>query len=161
MTKKIAFYKINHIFAKYYNLVAFKMKLSNTSEYAIRILSFMARNPERKYAAKYLIEQLKISDKYLRKILTILSKEGIIISIQGRDGGYAFQKNIQEIFLSDIINATEGMEKYLGCVLGFSECSDENACTFHEKWVVARATIIQNFQETSLADLNLKGNIKF
>ncbi len=137
------------------------MILSNTSEYAIRILSFMARNPERKYTAKYLIEQLKISDKYLRRILTILSREGIIISIQGRDGGYTFQKKIRDIFLSDIINATEGMEKYLGCVLGFSECSDENPCSFHTKWVATRATIIQNFQETTLADLSLKGNIKF
>lgn len=137
------------------------MKLSSTSEYAIRILSFMALNPERKYAAKYLIEQLKISDKYLRRILTMLTKEGIIKSIQGREGGYVFQKKIQEIFLSDIINATEGMEKYLGCVLGFSECSDENPCAFHDQWAATRATIIQNFQETSLANLNLKGNIKF
>ena len=137
------------------------MKLSNTSEYAIRILSFMAREPEKKYSAKYMVEKLKISDKYLRRILTTLSKEGIIMSIQGREGGYTFQKKIKEIFLSDIIDATEGMEKYLGCVLGFSECSDINPCTFHTKWVAARAVIIDNFNHTSLADLNLKGNIKF
>ena len=137
------------------------MILSNTSEYAIRILSFMARNPERKYTAKYLIEQLKISDKYLRRILTILSQGGIIKSIQGREGGYTFQKKIQEIFLSDIINTTEGMEKYLGCILGFSECSDENPCSFHAKWITTRTTLIHNLQETSLADLNLTGNTKF
>ena len=137
------------------------MKLSNTSEYAIRILSYMAQDPERKYSAKYLVEQLKISDKYLRRILTTLSKEGIIISIRGREGGYAFQKKIHKIFLSDIINATEGMEKYLGCVLGFSECSDEKPCAFHTKWVAVRSAIINSFQETSLADLNLSGNVKF
>ena len=137
------------------------MKLSNTSEYSIRILSFMARDPERKYTAKYLVEQLNISDKYLRRILTTLSREGIIMSIQGRDGGYTFQKEIQEIFLSDIINATEGMEKYMGCILGFNECSNENPCCFHTKWVATRATIIHNLQETSLANLSLKGNIKF
>jgi Rrf2 family protein len=121
----------------------------------------MAREPEKKYSAKYMVEKLKISDKYLRRILTTLSKEGIIRSIQGREGGYTFQKKIKEIFLSDIIDATEGMEKYLGCVLGFSECSDINPCTFHTKWVAARAVIIDNFNHTSLADLNLKGNIKF
>jgi len=137
------------------------MKLSNTSEYALRILSFMARDAERKYSAKYLVEKLKISDKYLRRILTILSKEGIIVSSQGREGGYTFQKKIRDIFLSDIIDATEGMEKYLGCVLGFSECSDENPCAFHQQWVTTRAKIVHDFQETSLADLNLKGNIKF
>jgi len=137
------------------------MKLSNTSEYAIRILSFMARDAEKKYAAKYLVEQLKISDKYLRRILTILTKAGIIISIRGREGGYAFQKKLQEIFLSDIIEATEGMDKYLGCILGFSECSDETPCVLHSKWIAARTALINNFLETSLADINLKGNIKF
>jgi len=137
------------------------MKLSNTSEYAIRILSFMAREPEKKYAAKLLVEKLKISDKYLRRILTSLTKSGIIISTQGREGGYAFQKKIQDIFLSDIIDVTEGMEKYMGCVLGFSECSDSDPCTFHEEWVKARVTMIQSFNNTSLAGLNLKGNIKF
>jgi len=121
----------------------------------------MARDPERKYSAKYMVEQLKISDKYLRKILTSLSKSGLIISTQGRDGGYAFHKKIQEIFLSDIINATEGMEKYLGCVLGFSDCSDDNPCAFHQKWVKVREGIISSFEETTLADLSLEGNIKF
>jgi len=121
----------------------------------------MAQNPEKKYAAKYLIEQLKISDKYLRRILTTLSKEGIITSIQGREGGYTFQKKIKEIFISDIIDATEGMEKYLGCVLGFSECSDNNPCAFHAEWVQARATIIDSFQNTTLADLKLNENTKF
>jgi len=137
------------------------MKLSNTSEYAIRILGFMAREPERKFSAKYMVEKLKISDKYLRRILTSLTKSGIIISTQGREGGYAFQKKIQDIFLSDIIDVTEGMEKYMGCVLGFSECSDSNPCAFHKEWVKARVTMIQSFKNTSLADLSLTGNIKF
>ena len=121
----------------------------------------MAREPERKYSAKYMVEKLKISDKYLRRILTSLTKAGIIISTQGREGGYVFQKKIQEIFLSDIIDVTEGMEKYMGCVLGFSECSDSSPCAFHNEWVFVRETMIQRFKNTSLADLNLTGNIKF
>jgi Rrf2 family protein len=121
----------------------------------------MARDADKKYAAKYLVEQLKISDKYLRRILTVLTKAGIIVSIRGREGGYAFQKKIQEIFLSDIVNATGGMDKYQDCVLGFSECSDETPCVLHSQWVVARTIIINNFLKTSLAAINVKGNIKF
>ena len=136
------------------------MKLSKTSEYAIRILSFMAREPEKKYSAKYMVEQLQISDKYLRKILTTLSKSGIIKSTKGRDGGYIFQKEIQEIFLSDIIDSIEGMEKYLSCVLGFSECSDVEPCAFHQQWVHVRNTLVESLNSTSLAHLNLEENIK-
>ena len=44
------------------------MKLGNTSEYAIRILSFMAKNDSQMYFAKFLVVKLSISDKYLRLI---------------------------------------------------------------------------------------------
>lgn len=68
------------------------MKLSKTSEYALRILIFMAKEPEQLYTAKQLVEELNVSDKYLRRLMTDLSKSGFIRSVQGRDGGYMFIK---------------------------------------------------------------------
>jgi Rrf2 family protein len=73
------------------------MKLSKTSEYALRILSFMARYPDKLYAARHLVEKLKISDKYLRRLMTDLSKAGFIRSRQGREGGCFFAKKISSI----------------------------------------------------------------
>jgi hypothetical protein len=55
-----------------------KMKLTNTSEYALRILTFMARNPEGLFSAKSLVEKLNISDKYLRRLMTDLAKVRIL-----------------------------------------------------------------------------------
>lgn len=107
------------------------MILNNTTEYALRILAFMMKDPERMYSASYLIDELKISDKYLRRIMTNLSKAGFIKSIQGRDGGYVFDKNVDKIFVSDIIDVTEGLSKHLACVLGFENCSDQNPCALH------------------------------
>ena len=137
------------------------MKLSNTSEYAIRILSFMAKEPNALYSAKSLIEILHISDKYLRKLMTDLSKAGFIKSVQGRDGGYSFNKSIKDIYLSDIIDVAEGMEKYKRCVLGFDKCSDENPCVMHNNWVDVRAKFITAVEQITLADLNFKNINKF
>ena len=137
------------------------MKLSNTSEYAIRILSFMAKEPEHKYSAKYLVETLAISDKYLRRLMTDLSKAGFIKSSQGRDGGYSFSKKINEIILSDIIDSVEGMEKYIGCVLGFPKCSDENPCVMHSAWTNVRKEFINTFQNKTLADFDYSEIYKY
>lgn len=130
------------------------MKLSHTSEYALRILSFMAKEPEKRYSAKYLVEQLKISDKYLRRLMTDLVKSGFIKSIQGRDGGYTFAKTIDQIILADIIDSVEGMEKYMGCVLGFDRCSDSNPCVMHATWVTVRQEFANTFNNKTLADFN-------
>jgi len=137
------------------------MRLSKTSEYALRILSFMAKESEQKYSAKYLVETLKISDKYLRRLMTDLSKAGFIKSIQGREGGYSFAKNINQIYLSEIIDSVEGMDKYMGCVLGFDECSDENPCVMHSTWTHVREKFTETFQHKTLADFNYNEIYKF
>ncbi len=136
------------------------MKLSKTSEYAIRILSYMAKENNELFSAKQLIEKLGVSDKYLRKLMTLLSKVQLINSKQGRYGGYCFSKNTKDIYISDIINAVEGMDKYLGCILGFDDCSDENPCSMHEVWVETREKLLKTFSETSLYEISQKNSLK-
>ncbi|NDP20877.1 MAG: Rrf2 family transcriptional regulator [Paludibacter sp.] len=130
------------------------MILTNTTEYALRILSFMVKDPTRQYSAKFLIEELKISDKYLRRIMTDLSKAGFIRSIQGRDGGYVFNKNLDEIYLKDIINVTEGLNKHFACVLGFEQCSDKNPCALHETFKHLKNEYLKIFANKNLSNID-------
>lgn len=137
------------------------MKLSNTSEYALRILIYMGKDVQRLYSAKQLVEALHISDKYLRRLMTDLTKSGIISSIQGRDGGYLIAKKPEEIKLADIIEAIEGMDKYTGCLLGFENCSDENPCALHSSLGPIRREFFSIFTKKSLNDLDYKEINKF
>ena len=137
------------------------MKLSKTSEYALRILIFMAKNPEELYTAKYLIEKLTVSDKYLRRLMTDLSKSGFIRSTQGRDGGYTFAKDIHDIFLYDIIDSVEGMEQLNDCVLGFNECSCSNPCAMHDDWIIIREKLNKVFNQTKLSDLEFDKILRY
>lgn len=130
------------------------MKLSNTAEYALRILIYMGKDVQRMYSAKQLVEALKISDKYLRRLMTDLTKSGIILSIQGRDGGYIIAKKPEEVKLADIIEAIEGMDKYTGCLLGFENCSDDNPCALHSSLGAIRQEFFNVFNNKSLNDMN-------
>ncbi|OJV37945.1 MAG: hypothetical protein BGO29_12675 [Bacteroidales bacterium 36-12] len=137
------------------------MKLSNTSEYALRILCFMAKDENKLYSAKYLIDELQISDKYLRRLMTKLTKSGFISSSQGRDGGYKFLKKTNEIYLADVIDSVEGMDKYMGCVLGFCECSDENPCVMHSTWSPVRDEFLKVFNSKTISDMDIMTVSKF
>lgn len=130
------------------------MKLSNTAEYALRILIYMGKDVQRLYSAKQLVEALKISDKYLRRLMTDLAKSGIVTSIQGRDGGYIIAKKPGEIKLADIIEAIEGMDKYTGCLLGFEDCSDHKPCALHSSLGPIREEFFRVFTQKSLNDLD-------
>jgi len=137
------------------------MKLSKTSEYALRILIFMAKEPDKMYTAKQLIEELKVSDKYLRRLMTDLSKSGFIQSVQGREGGYTFIKSINEIFLFDVIDSVEGMDKLNSCVLGFEKCSCTNPCAMHDTWQHVRAELNKVFRETTLSNMDFKKTLRY
>lgn len=63
------------------------MTFSKTTEYALRVLALMAGDDKKLYSSLELHKKLKIPKKYLQRLLTDLSKSGLIKSIQGRSGG--------------------------------------------------------------------------
>ena len=129
------------------------MILSKTSQYAIRVLSYMINSDLQVFSAHHLIKTLGIPDKYLRQLLTNLSKAGFIKSIRGRDGGYVFARNANRIYLSEIIDAVDGMDKYHKCLLGFSECDDGHPCSLHEKWAPLREKLLAFINNTTLIEV--------
>lgn len=137
------------------------MILSKTSEYAIRILSYMASSEGELYSAKSILEKISIPQKYMRRIMTDLSKHGFIQSVQGRDGGYKFLKNPSQIYISDIIDALDGMEKFVGCILGFEECSCKNPCALHESYLETKEKLHKTFSETNLLTIKNSSFLRF
>lgn len=87
--------------------------------------------------------------------MTDLKKSGFIKSTQGRDGGYEFVKRPEEIYLADVINAVEGMQKYMGCALGFDKCRDDNPCVMHNTWVPVRDEFLRVFTTKTIKDLDI------
>lgn len=138
-----------------------QMNLSNTARYAVRVVSYMAYNRKNMYTAKELVEALNISDKYLKRILTTLTKYNIIKSIQGRYGGYLIADKPENITIYKIVAAIDNIEKYSGCVLGFDVCSDENPCALHNKWAPIRDELVQFLNNNTVADVMYSDFSKF
>ena len=68
------------------------MNFSKTTEYALRILSYMSLDENRLYTANDLFDKLQIPFRYLRKQMNFLLKQGLLVSIQGKQGGYQIAK---------------------------------------------------------------------
>jgi len=129
------------------------MNFSKTTSYSLNILSFMAINEDEKMSAKYLHEKLSIPYPYLRQVLTSLSHNGFIQSKRGRSGGFTFSKPKEEIFIADIIDATDGLDSFNRCILGFKKCPFDQQCSMHGIWEKTRNNILTVLKETSLADI--------
>ena len=129
------------------------MNFSKTTEYALRILSYISLDEYKLYSATELSEKLDIPYRYLRKLMNILSKQGLLNSIQGKQGGYKIAKNLSDITLFEIVNATEDYSKENQCFFGFQECPLQNRCSMHNKLGEVRDQTKKKKKNTSLLDI--------
>ena len=129
------------------------MKFSTTTEYALRIVSYMALNETKLYRADDVIEDLQIPQRYLRKLLTKLTKNGILKSVQGKKGGYIIAKNIEDISLLDIVKAAGEKLGLNECFFGLKKCDFHENCTLHNKWADINKNIIDTLASTKLSDV--------
>jgi len=117
-------------------------------------MAYLAQLPEGKYAlAKDMGRELGIPPNYLGKVLQALAREGLLVSLRGRNGGFRMDRKPDEICLFDILSAVEPMKRYETCILGHKKCSDETACPIHYTWKEARDRVVNMFRKTQLTRL--------
>src|SRR5210317_1582019 len=98
------------------------MNLSKTSKYAFRILGHMAKDEKALFSSQQLHREIDVPERYLRRLLTDLSKKGFIKSVQGRQVGFTFARDISKIFLIVIVDSIDGRKSLDGCILGYESC---------------------------------------
>jgi len=130
------------------------MKFNKTTEYALRILSYMAKDEKKSYSTSEIYDALKIPFRYLRRLMTDMTKTGLIKSIQGKYGGFQFEKKINDISMFDIVKSSD--ENYFNtqCFFGFQTCSLNNICIMHNEWARIRIDIEKTLSKTKLSDVN-------
>jgi len=134
------------------------MILSNTSQYAIRILAYMADQKNSPLInATELAEILYIPYKFLTKIMTELVKIDLVESIRGREGGFKLKKKSSDIMVNDILDLFNDSIKDEQCVLGIGFCNGLCKCALHDQWMEPKLLLQKMFRESSLEDIAGQG----
>jgi Rrf2 family protein len=127
---------------------------SQTTEYAIRAMIEIARQPEdESRLVRQLAERLEIPHFYLAKILHQLVRARILESVRGRGGGFRLAKPAAQIPLLHIVRQFEDIDKTTDCILGRPKCSDVEACPLHDFWRDVRTRYVHELESKSVKDL--------
>jgi len=116
----------------------------------------MSKHSTDRLSANYLHNKLDIPYSYLRQVLHELSENGFINGAKGRNGGFTFSRDVNTIFISEIIDSTEGLESFNRCIMGFDKCPFDGECPMHPVWEKTRNEILEVLKKTTLAELSLK-----
>ncbi|MCD6211934.1 MAG: Rrf2 family transcriptional regulator [Sulfurovum sp.] len=134
------------------------MQLSNSSQYAIRILAYMTDKKDSPLInATELAETLFIPYKFLTKIMTDLVKVDLVESIRGREGGFKLKKKSSDIMVGDILDVFNDSIKDEQCVLGIGFCNGLCKCALHDQWMEPKLLLQKMFRESSLEDIAGRG----
>ncbi len=133
------------------------MKISTKGRYALEAVFDLAIHSRDKHEQlRKIAERRDISENYLEQIFMYLKKEGIVKSIRGSHGGYAFAKNIDLITCGEVIRAVEGKISPVKCVsLGNekSECIRYDRCVTKLVWEKMRDGINDMADSVTVKDL--------
>ncbi len=129
------------------------MKLSKTTEYALRTMIFLARedgiNNARKISAA-----CDIPLKYFQKISHLLATKDLLDIHRGKNGGFALSKSASEISVYDIITASQEPENNAeSCRLFGGDCHFvelKDACTLRQALIKVEAIEQELFSSLSL-----------
>lgn len=110
------------------------LRIGKLTDYAMLILSQMARVPHTVLSATSLAERLHLTTPTVSKILKILSEAGLVNSVRGAEGGYHLARSGADITVADIIAAMEGELAMTECCESTSLCAIDSMCTMRSNW---------------------------
>ena len=110
---------------------------SKLAQAAIAAISYLATAaPETRLVGSAEIAGAReLSRPVVAKILTILSREGIVAGTPGPSGGYRLARPPAEISLLDVIKVFEDSEDRVMCPFGPHWCGNGPKCPLHDAFV--------------------------
>ena len=127
---------------------------SRQCEYALQAVLYIAlKGPGEWASIKEITNRLKVPAHFLAKTLQDLTRKKILVSLRGPTGGFAFARSPKDIKLLEIVRAIDGNDLLEKCVMGFPECSPNNPCSVHERWVDLRDGLDRMLATKSLVEL--------
>lgn len=123
------------------------MRLTDYTDYALRVLMFCAAHPERPVTIAELAEHHGISKNHLMKVVNDLARQGFLQTTRGRGGGLRLLKAAHDIRIGDVVRASETDFRMVECF-----DANTNTCTLTPNCQLKG--VIQSAQRSFMAELD-------
>lgn len=128
------------------------MMVSQTTEYALRAVVWLARKPDEQQGTKKISDAIQVPSGYLSKVLQKLTRAGLVTSSPGRSGGFRLARHPADIRVLEVVNAVDPLQRIQSCPLGL-ESHGSNLCALHRKLDDDLARTEKAFASTTITDL--------
>jgi len=124
------------------------MKIQISTDHAIRILQYLHKNGGM-YTAMEIADAVGITYPFFIKIANQLKKHKFLMSVQGRNGGYALGKCAHKISLYDVFLCIEGKLQISNSI----QRAERNDCELSKAWYRLQDKMIEEMSSQYITDL--------
>ena len=131
---------------------------SKACEYAIRAALYIAAKSIEgsKLGIQEIAKEIDSPAHFTAKILQTLSREGIISSVKGPNGGFYLDPKSKPIPLNAVVKAIDGDDILSSCSMGLKQCSDKFPCPIHHEIKAYKNRLREVMKEKTLQQLSVE-----
>jgi len=130
------------------------MKLLNRdTDYAVKALLYITQNNPKRMSVSELVKALDIPRPFLRKILQILNREGVLDSSRGKGGGFVLAVPPEKILLTRLIDIFQKPVKLTECIFKEKICSDIGTCPLKKRIDAIEQNVISELESITIESL--------
>ncbi|WP_416308308.1 Rrf2 family transcriptional regulator [Neptunicella sp. SCSIO 80796] len=128
------------------------MQLTRYTDYALRILTYLAVMPQGQQAnIEQISKRYNLSVHHLKKIVQQLGIAGIVATKRGKGGGISLMKSPGQINVGEVVTLLENTLDVIDC--HSAPCQILPACRLKNILAQATQSFIQTLNQYTLADL--------
>jgi Rrf2 family nitric oxide-sensitive transcriptional repressor len=132
-----------------YMLREVQMRVTRFTDYAIRVLLYLARDPNKLCSIAEITRAYDVSQNHLMKVVSELANAGYVESVRGRNGGIRLARPPSKINIGEVVRHTEDDFDLVGC----GSCVIAPACGLTSVLDEALAAFLAVLDRYSLADV--------
>lgn len=125
---------------------------SQTTEYALRAVVFLADSAEGAHTTQEIAEATKVPRDYLSKVLRELGRAELVTAQRGKHGGFSLSRSPQDLTIFDVVEAVDPMQRIRTCPLGL-RAHQSHLCRLHRRLDDAMLHVETELRAASVADL--------
>ncbi|MES2878923.1 MAG: Rrf2 family transcriptional regulator [Pseudomonadota bacterium] len=130
------------------------MRLTEYTDYTLRVLMFCALHPERSVTIAELAESHAVSKNHLMKIVNDLARQGLLQTTRGRGGGLRLLKPAADIRIGDVVRMTETDFRMVECFdANHNACTLTAHCQLKQVFKTALQSYLAELDKVTLADI--------
>ncbi len=132
------------------------LRINRQTDYAVRVVLALAKRGEgARLSSTDIQQEMLIPKAFMTRIVAQLSRDGLINTFPGREGGLMLPRPASQITLRDVVEAFEGPILLSACLQakGEDDCPFRTNCPVSPKWGRVQVAMMREMASITFDDL--------